>query len=74
MSRGISVFGFGYVGTVTAACLAHQGNRVTGVDLNPTKVEALTNALRPHHKVIDLVNSEKASRPDASGDYDGICW
>lgn len=40
MSR-ISVFGLGYVGTVTAACLAHRGNDVTGVDLAPFKVEAL---------------------------------
>jgi GDP-mannose 6-dehydrogenase len=57
MSRGISVFGLGYVGTVTAACLAHQGNRVTGVDLNPSKVEALTNANSPivEPAVADLI-------------------
>jgi GDP-mannose 6-dehydrogenase len=34
----ISVFGLGYVGAVTAACLASRGNRVVGVDTNPTKV------------------------------------
>ncbi len=47
MSRAISIFGLGYVGTVTAACMAHQGNRVTGVDLNPTKVEALETQTAP---------------------------
>jgi GDP-mannose 6-dehydrogenase len=47
MSRSISVFGLGYVGTVTAACLAHQGNRVVGVDLNPAKVEALASGRSP---------------------------
>jgi GDP-mannose 6-dehydrogenase len=46
MSR-ISVFGLGYVGTVTAACLAHKGNQVTGVDLSPSKVEAMQAGRSP---------------------------
>jgi GDP-mannose 6-dehydrogenase len=46
MSR-ISVFGLGYVGTVTAACLAQRGNEVTGVDLAPAKVEALDAGRSP---------------------------
>lgn len=37
----VSVFGLGYVGSVTAACLARLGHRVMGVDTNPTKVELL---------------------------------
>ncbi|MGA6982296.1 MAG: UDP-glucose/GDP-mannose dehydrogenase family protein [Candidatus Sulfotelmatobacter sp.] len=46
MSR-ISIFGLGYVGTVTAACFAHQGNHVTGVDLSPGKVEAMEAGRSP---------------------------
>ena len=39
----VSVFGLGYVGCVTAACLARTGHRVVGVDINPDKV-AMVNA------------------------------
>ncbi len=37
----ISVFGLGYVGCVTAACLAHDNHTVIGVDINPLKVDLL---------------------------------
>ncbi|MBI4277844.1 MAG: UDP-glucose/GDP-mannose dehydrogenase family protein [Armatimonadetes bacterium] len=37
----ICVVGTGYVGLVTAACLAHLGHRVVGVDSEPLKVEML---------------------------------
>lgn len=47
MSHSISIFGLGYVGSVTATCLAHKGNRVIGVDLNPVKVEALEEGRSP---------------------------
>src|SRR5579864_6084075 len=47
MSRTVSIFGLGYVGTVTAACLASKGNQVTGVDLSAAKVEALAAGRSP---------------------------
>ncbi len=47
MSRSISVFGLGYVGTVTAACLAHMGHTVVGVDVSPNKVEAIEAGRSP---------------------------
>ena len=34
----ISVFGLGYVGCVTAGCLARHGHRITGVDISEIKV------------------------------------
>ena len=44
MSQKISVFGLGYVGSVTAACLAHKGNNVIGVDVSTAKVDLLSAA------------------------------
>ncbi|NQT48559.1 MAG: UDP-glucose/GDP-mannose dehydrogenase family protein [Chloroflexi bacterium] len=43
----VSVFGLGYVGCVTAACLADVGHEVTGVDINPMKVEAINKGHSP---------------------------
>lgn len=43
----ISVFGLGYVGAVTSACLADQGHRVIGVDLHASKVEAFSLGKSP---------------------------
>src|SRR5512132_2270862 len=37
----LSIFGLGYVGTVSAACFSGYGNRVVGVDVNPLKVSAI---------------------------------
>lgn len=71
MPRSISVFGLGYVGTVTAACLAHKGHSVIGVDLNPAKVEAIETGRSPivEPQVADLTSeSYKACRLHATTD------
>ena len=71
MSRTVSIFGLGYVGTVTAACLAHKGNRVTGVDLDAAKVEAMDSGRSPivEPAVADLIaECQKASRLRATTD------
>jgi GDP-mannose 6-dehydrogenase len=43
----ISVFGVGYVGCVSAACLARDGHQVVGVDINRAKVDQLTAGQTP---------------------------
>ncbi|MFZ9967348.1 MAG: hypothetical protein ACO3IN_10190, partial [Steroidobacteraceae bacterium] len=37
----ITIFGSGYVGLVTGACLADVGNHVVCVDLDAAKIEPL---------------------------------
>jgi GDP-mannose 6-dehydrogenase len=43
----ISVFGLGYVGTVSAVGLARRGHDVVGVDVDPFKVERIMQGQSP---------------------------
>jgi GDP-mannose 6-dehydrogenase len=43
----VAVFGLGYVGTVTAACLASHGHDVSGVDPETSKVDRVRRGASP---------------------------
>ena len=43
----VAVFGLGYVGTVTAGCLASRGHDVWGVDIDSSKTEMIAGGRSP---------------------------
>ena len=43
----ISIFGLGYVGAVSLACLARDGHRVTGVDIDQAKLDFIAAGKTP---------------------------
>lgn len=60
----ISVFGLGYVGCVSAACLAADGHRVIGVDVNAAKVAMLGEGSSP---IVEPGLAELVAQTVASG-------
>ncbi len=49
-STRIAVIGSGYVGSVVAACLAHVGHAVVGVESDPAKLAQLRAGSAPFHE------------------------
>ncbi len=49
-TEGIAVIGLGYVGCVTAACLAELGHHAIGVDVDNSKVRAVLEGKAPFYE------------------------
>src|SRR5688572_27501299 len=59
----ISIFGLGYVGAVSLACLGRDGHAVTGVDIDVTKLELIRTGKTPvvEEGMVDLMARVAAS-------------
>jgi GDP-mannose 6-dehydrogenase len=59
----VSIFGLGYVGAVSLACLARDGHHVVGVDVDESKLAMLRDGITPivEEGMVDLVRDVAAS-------------
>ena len=70
----ISIFGLGYVGAVSLACLARDGHRVIGVDIDPHKLALIRSGKSPiveegiQELMAQVVSSGRATVTDQVGE------
>lgn len=65
----ISVFGPGYVGTVSATCFADAGHDVVGVDPTPAKIDLINAGKAP---IIEAELPEILARAVAAGNLRAV--
>ena len=63
MNLSVSVFGLGYVGSVSAACFAAMGHKVNGVDVSSAKVQMMDAGRTPiiEARMAEMVADAKKS-------------
>src|SRR5688572_759014 len=72
-TKRISIFGLGYVGAVSMACLARDGHQVIGVDIDHRKLELIRARKSPileegiQELMRDVVDSGRVTVTDDAG-------
>ena len=71
--KPIGVVGVGYVGLVTAVCLAHLGHEVACVDLDAAKIQVLRDGRVPIYEPgLDKLMADNAARLSFTTSYDEV--
>lgn len=66
----IAVAGAGYVGLVTAVCMAEKGHHVSCVDIDENKINTLKNGISPIYEPdLEEMMTRNAERLDYTADY-----